>query len=548
MPNSVLTTLHKVHDRVEREKTHFLAERPDHFVPGPARLISSRSVRGSRLWLRLDGLGTLFAQICRALRAAILAGELAPGSRVPSSRALADTLGVSRSTTVPVYEQLLAEGYLVSRRGSGTFVGAGPIASGTKKKTDWHRATRKVPRRAKRLADPVLQYPYDGLAELEPARYEMLYGVPDNAAFPRELWRRLTGRRLRGMGLRSLAYGPPEGNPELREAISEHINRTRGVRSSPELILITAGAQQAIDLVARALISSGDAVLIEDPHYLGARTIFLAHGAELVCAPVDTQGMRIQEVPRARRERCVLAYTTPSHQFPIGSILSLARRLDLLSWAESCGAYVIEDDYDGEFRFSGRPIESLQSLDERGRVIYVGTFSKTLFPSLRVGYLVSPPQLLPALRTAKWLADWSTPTLVQEVLASFLGDGHFDRHVRRVRARYAARHRALRDGLVSRLGERAIASTETGLHITAWAEGVAASRDAELAMRARSLGLGIHSINPTYWSAHPRFAGFVLGYGLVDEARIDDAAAIFARVVEESRRRSSAVNRSGSRR
>jgi GntR family transcriptional regulator/MocR family aminotransferase len=442
---------------------------------------------------------------------------------------------------VPVYDQLLAEGYFESRRGSGTFVAeavrpATPLAP--KLRTKRHKESKSAsPRRlsalGRRMTEDALRYPYDEIAALMPARFEFLYGLPEEAAFPRADLKSIAARCVAKATIRSLAYAPPEGIALLREALADHLARARGVQCTPDQVMITSGIQQALDLLGGILLDPGDRVLIEDPHHIGARAAFLAKGAELIPAAVDGEGMDLGSVPRKDLERAVLAYVTPSHQFPIGSILSLRRRLELLSWAESAGAYVIEDDYDSEFRYGGRPIESLQSLDERGRVIYTGTFSKSLCPGLRIGYLVAPPELMEPLRSAKWAADWSAPTLLQEMVAAFLTEGRFERHIRRLRARYGAREHALREALLESFGDRIVLSTkDAGLHISAWLLDVPTELTGALQASARALDVGVHSIAPYYIGPPPPHAALVLGYTLVEDRFMPEAARRLAKAAK----------------
>jgi GntR family transcriptional regulator/MocR family aminotransferase len=481
-------------------------------------------------WIRLDGEGALWGQLYRALRQAVLAGDLAAGARVPSTRTLAREVGVSRSTVLPVYDQLLCEGYFVARHGSGTFVASG-VAEGRPAARRRRRARRaRVSARGQRLLG--LPYPYDALARAAPAPFELLYGMPEAEAFPRADWRRLAARRIRRAALPSLAYSAPEGVPELREAIAAHLGRTRGVRCTADRVLVVTGAQQALQLVSEVLLDAGDAVVLEEPHYLGARTAFQAAGATIVTAPVDDEGIDMQRVAASAAARARLVYVTPSHQFPLGATLSLRRRLELLRWAGAHGAYVLEDDYDSEYRWSERPVEALASLDDEGRVVYVGTFSKVLFPGLRVGYVVPPEELLAPLRSAKWIADWCTPTLDQLVLADFMAEGSFDRHLRRMRARYGRRRALLREALSSALGRDVrLAAPDAGLHLCAWLGGVPARRTAALVSEARRRGVGVYPIAPHYLGRPPPEAGLVLGYTLVDDDGIRESAARLAAAV-----------------
>ncbi len=478
------------------------------------------------LWVRLDGEGALWRQLYRAMKHAIVSGELGAGKRVPSTRALAEGFGLSRSTALPVYDQLLAEGYLVSRRGSGTFVSDNVPRSDNRNALSRSREAALPPRLSlygHRLAAPNLAYPFGDMERLEPARYEFVYGVPEVSAFPGHVLRRIAAVRLDQVATRSLSYSAPEGIRGLREMIADYLVRNRGARCTADQVLITTGAQQALSLISHTLLNCGDAVLLENPHHLGARNAFLAAGADIVPVPVDDEGVNLSAVSPGVLNRCVLAYVTPSHQFPTGVVLSLRRRMDLLSWASRRAAYIVEDDYDSEFRYAGRPLESLQALDQRGRVIYVGTFSKVLFPGLRIGYLVAPVELQSAFRSAKWIADWCTPTLEQATIADFMRDGHFERHLRSLRKRYAPRHAALREALQFHFGDAvSIGESNTGLHMVAWFDDVAPLALEAIVKQARAKDVGVHSVTP-YYMGKPERSGLLLGFTLVNETDIREA-------------------------
>jgi GntR family transcriptional regulator/MocR family aminotransferase len=292
---------------------------------------------------------------------------------------------------------------------------------------------------------------------------------------------------------------------------------------------VVNGSQQALDLAARLLVDRGDRVVMEEPGYLAARQTFAAAGARILPRPVDDEGLDVSRLPR--KERVRLAYVTPSHQFPTGSILSLARRLELLRWAERAGAYVLEDDYDSEFRYEGRPIAAVQGLDRAGRVLYVGTFSKVLFPSLRIGYVVVPPSLIQALGPVRWLADYHTPTFEQEVLTDFIAEGHFESHLRRTRARCAARRKALVEALHEHLGDRVmVTGANAGIHVAAWLRGMPASALPGLIKRAAARRLGLYPVWPHYVRP-PREAGLLLGYASLTEREIRAGVKILAEVV-----------------
>jgi len=464
----------------------------------------------------------LHAQLYRALRAAILRGELAPGARLPSTRALAADEGLARNTVLRAYDQLLGEGYVVGRRGSATRVATeipddvAEIARAAARPRQRRPATSpRLSRWGARLPDA----PPSWAAGERALPYDFRYGRPSFGDFPHATWARLLARRARAATVRDLDYGEPAGLPALRAAIAAYLARARAVDCRPEQVVVVHGAQQGLDLVARVLIDPGDRVLIEEPHYSGARRVLQAAGARLVAVPVDREGFDVARAGRAQA-RARLAYVTPSHQFPTGVVMTLPRRLALLAWAERAGAWVVEDDYDSEFRYGGRPVESLQGLDRAGRVIYVGTFSKVMFPALRLGYLVLPPGLVGPCITAKALADVGGAGVEQRALADFLAGGHFERHLRRTRARNRDRRAALLAAVARHLGDRVeVAGANAGLHLLLWLRGVAAAEAPRIVVRAARRGVGVYPPHPFYLGQPPR-AGLVLGYASLDEEAI----------------------------
>ncbi|MBY0274365.1 PLP-dependent aminotransferase family protein, partial [Candidatus Binatia bacterium] len=408
------------------------------------------------LLVRLDGDGPLHRQTYRALRDAILGGRLRPGERLASSRELADALGVSRNTVLQAYDRLLSEGYAVARPASGTYVAnalpAPPVvgASATKRaqaeatldaatarRETAHGKPARLGTFGRRIADDIRPEHATWSLRRDPLPYDFRYGEPAYADLPLVAWARLLGRRARRLAVRRLAYQPPGGAAELREALAGYLTRARGVVCAPEQILIVRGSQQAIDLAVRLLVDPGERVVLEDPRYTGFAFCATAHGAELVHVPVDEHGLRVERLDAIRDAR--LAFVTPSHQFPSGGVLPLPRRIALLEWARARDAWLFEDDYDGEFRFAGHPLESLQALDRYGRVLYSGTASKVLFPALRIGWLVVPAALLDVFRSALALSDTGTATIEQLAFADLIREGHLERHVRRMRTRLAAR-------------------------------------------------------------------------------------------------------------
>lgn len=398
----------------------------------------------------------LLREIHRQLRDAIAEGRLHPGMRVPSRRDMADRLGVSRNLVATVYDMLIAEGLIEARHGSGTFVArenatpppAAPLAE----------ADPRLPRQPETYSVGA------GAVRVPDPGVNLQFGLGDHAEFPFEIWRRLASRVLRDFARNPSHSFPPAGIARLRTAICGHVSFTRAIACSMDNVIVLSGAQQAFDIIARTLVTPGGVVAMEDPGYPPARAAFAAAGARIAPVPVDDEGLRVDALPADAR----IVYVTPSHQFPTGAELSAGRRRDLLDFAARSGAVIIEDDYDGEFRFGGEIHAALQTLDRNGSVVYVGTFSKCLFPAVRIGFVIAPPWLGPALVATKKLGDWSAPGLSQLALASFIEEGHLARHVRRMRAIYAPRRQALLDALGSsgRGWLKTIPST-TGLHLSA---------------------------------------------------------------------------------
>ncbi|MET9342661.1 PLP-dependent aminotransferase family protein [Nonomuraea sp. NPDC003804] len=437
----------------------------------------------------LSGRGDLAAQIYRQVRDAILDGRLRQGERLPPTRELARGLDVARNTVAVAYERLMADGFLVGRAGAGTFVCA-PARVETGRRAPQGSGVR--PRAVWRSIAP--------LAGRSAPAFDFTVGVPDLRLFPLETWRRLVARELR---VRAAGYLPPEGHEGLRTAIARYFGISRSVRAAPDDVIVTQGAQQALDLIGRVMIEPGDCVAVEEPGYPPARRLFRSLGARVVSVPVDAEGVDVTAVPTAAR----LVYVTPSHQFPLGTPMSLARRTALLAWAARRDALVIEDDYDSEFRFEDRPLEPLQSLDRSGRVVYVGSFSKTLAPMLRLGFLVAPASLQPALRAAKQLTDWHSETTTQAALARFIDEGLLARHVRKATKEYAARRARIAGFLDDRLD---LVPSAAGLHLCAKGE-VDPAAAPEVA--AEDL---------TTYYAGPAQRGVVLGYGGISLEHIDE--------------------------
>jgi len=455
-------------------------------------------------------------QLYEGMREAILREGLPPGTRLPSTRHLAARLGVARNTVLNAFEQLMAEGYVETRHGSGTFVAVGLGGTAARRKATPPQA--QLSRLGTRLArSPV------GADQNAHRSLLLQPGVPALDHLPLRTWQRLSSACLRELGAspkETLGYGWTAGYPPLREAIAHHLRVSRGVRCDASQVLVTAGTQGGIDLTARVLLDEGDAVWFENPGYASGRAVLEAAGQRLVPVPVDGEGLEVERglhsAPAAR-----LAYVTPSHQYPTGVTMSLARRLALLRWAGQREAWIFEDDYDSEFRYTGHPLAALQGQDEGGRVIYAGTFSKTLFPALRLGYLVLPPALVEPFSEARALIDRSPPLLEQLVLARFLEEGHFARHVRRMRGLYAARRAALLGALRAHMGDIfEVIPSETGLQLAGWLpEGV---DDLAFAEALREQGLGARPLSHYALEPLPR-GGLNLGFGGADESELENA-------------------------
>jgi GntR family transcriptional regulator/MocR family aminotransferase len=470
--------------------------------------------------------GPLYRRIYRALKSSIRGGRLGPAARLPSTRTLAADLGVSRNTVMLAYEQLAAEGYVVGRQRSSTAV-AGKMVAGAAMPTA-SSETKSAPRLsayARRLsANPAVPSSFSLRTGL---RYDFRYGRPAIDEFPREIWRRLLAARARRATRDTLGYGSPAGHAPLRQALAEYLNRSRGLACDGEQIVIVNGSQQGIDLVARVLLDPGDTAVVEDPGYPGATIPFEAAGARLVRIAVDAQGLDVSRLPTAAR----LAYVTPCHQFPSGVIMPLERRLALLDWARRSDAWIIEDDYVSEFRYEGSPLEALQALDHDGRVVYAGTFSKTLFPALRLAYLVLPRALVRPFLAAKWAADRFSPMLAQEALADFIASGQFERYLRRAGARNASRRRTLIGALRQHFGERIeVAGENTGVHLMVWLNDVRPRELESIISRAARAGVGLYSIEP-YFARAPNRAGLLFGYASLSEAEIRAGVRVLAEIL-----------------
>jgi GntR family transcriptional regulator/MocR family aminotransferase len=467
----------------------------------------------------------LHRQIDAAFRRAILEGRLSGGTRIPSSRALAEQLGVSRLTVTTAFEQLTAEGYLESRVGSGTTV----ARVHPTEEFRGHEPRMSLRTRPSRSRSIVLSRRGIAITSFAPRREELRgaprpfrLGAPALDAFPYAEWVRIAAASRRRVQPERLGYGDPAGYWPLREAIAAYLGPARAVRCAAENVIVVNGAQQAFGLALRLLTDPGDSVWIEDPGYPGARGAAIAAGTRITPVRVDREGLKIED-GAARGAAPRLVFVTPSHQFPLGTTMSLARRLALLEWSTRSGAMVVEDDYGCEYRYTGRPLSALQGLDTQERVIYVGTFSKVLFPALRLAYLVVPTSLVDAFSAAKGLLDSHAPLLEQATLADFITGGHFVRHIARMRRLYRERQAALIDAIQRRLnGLLDARSTATGMHLVGWLPRHADDR--VVARAAAEAGIDVAPVS-SFRVEHSGAPGLVLGFASSSIAQIEAAIA-----------------------
>ncbi|MDJ0840033.1 MAG: PLP-dependent aminotransferase family protein [Acidobacteriota bacterium] len=473
----------------------------------------------------------LYRQLYRAVREAILLGRFPPGIRLPSSRAFARELNLSRNTVVNAYDQLTDEGFLERRHGSGSYI----------TETIPDRYLRAQPKQAEDKPKPKSED--TGLSQrgrrlatqIDTPRSEKLLpfmpGLPDLAQIPLERWSRLVSKHWRDVKPDMLGYGNVGGLPQLRKAVAEYLKACRAVTCHADQVIITAGAQQGLDLACRLLLDEGDTAWLETPGYHGAQGAMISAGIQPVRVPMDREGIDLAAgkklAPKPR-----LIYVTPSHQYPTGITMSLARRLDLLANAETWGSYILEDDYDSEFRYDGRPLASLQGLDTAGRVIYVGTFSKVLFPALRLGYLVVPDNLIDAFLAGRCYLDRQAPSITQAALAEFIESGWFLSHVRRMRHAYAHRYRVMNELVKNVLSPWLSADpTPAGMHLTAYAKGPL--DDQAVHQEAKKRKLLLRPLTD-YYPDRKGPSGFVLGYAGFDETQLRRAAAETAALLEHA--------------
>jgi GntR family transcriptional regulator / MocR family aminotransferase len=461
----------------------------------------------------------LHRQIYDAYRAGVIGGGLSPGQRVPSTRSLALELGISRFPVLNAYAQLLAEGYFESRVGAGTVVSSSlPEQSAFSKPTGPRLVAplsgpRPVARRCSILppAKPVPWLLGCGAFSIGEVAFDQ---------FPLHIWSNLVARHSRNMNARSFHYGDQMGSMALRDTIASYLKTSRLLHCEARQIMIVSGSQQALEISARVLLDPGNRVWVEDPGYSLSRDVLAINGCHLVPVPVDREGLNVAAgVKRCRKARAALV--TPSHQFPLGATMSASRRLQLLDWAQRSGSWIIEDDYDSEYRYENLPIASLQGLDPNSRVIYIGTFSKVLFPSLRLGYVVIPPDLVDRFLVIRRAMDLGPPSFYQAVLADFIGEGHFARHIRRMRVLYKERRSALVNSIRTELGSRVeVLGSEAGMHLAVTLPD--GSCDLEIAEKAARQKLWIWPLSPSYMGELSR-PGFILGFASTGVAEIPRA-------------------------
>jgi len=493
--------------------------------------------------LRLDGRGPRYAQITRALYRLIRSGGIGPGTRVPPTRELARDLGCSRNLVLLAYEQLILEGYLTSRGGAGTFVSpelptaSGPDADALPISSP---GSLMLSRQGCRITEVTAGAIGAFTRSAGSVAINFVYGLcaPDPQMMTairmalKATWRSLP-----------FAYDHAAGNEVLRQQLAARLRTNRGIARSADQILVTSGAQQAIEICARVLLNEGDRIIVEDPTYRGINCALAAGGAEILRVRVDRHGLVVSELPEGGppvRLVCV----TPSHQFPTGAVMSAARRYALRAWARRRGAHILEDDYDSEFRYDGRPIEALAALDPD--VIYCGTFSKSLFPSLRLGYLSLPRALMTVTVGCKWLSDLGSPSILQRLVGELMTRGAYDRHIRRMQRRYRMRRDALVTALRAHMGSDVeIEGDEAGLHLIVWLRGLPAERVDDLVAASRARGVGVYSLRSAMAVYSERraatelsqCASLLLGYGLVDVDSIDRGIRIVAGAYREMTRR-----------
>ncbi|HVO64377.1 MAG TPA: PLP-dependent aminotransferase family protein [Terriglobales bacterium] len=453
---------------------------------------------------------SLYRWFYEELRSAILEGRLHPGARLPATRDLAQSYRISRATVIAAFEQLKSEGYVEGRIGSGTYVTH--VLPDTLLQVGRVRQQERLPHRRVSLSLYARRLPPFRPMPLRPIR-AFRANEPALDQFPTTLWAQVAARRLRRVSAQLLAGGDPLGYRPLREAVAEYLSTSRGVKCTADQVLIVSGAQEALDRTARILLNPGESVWMEEPGYPGAAVVFRALGARICRVPVDSEGLKL-EYAIGRWPPGRLVYVTPAHQFPLGVTMSLRRRLELLEWARQSGTLIFEDDYDSEYRYSGRPVPALQGLDRAGVVIFAGSFTAVLFPALRLGYLVVPTDMVDIFAAAESVSTHHPPLLEQAILCDFIAEGHFARHIRRMRELYAERLAVLLQGAREKLGDRLeISSVEAGLQTVGWLKN--GMRSERVAAAAERDSVELVPLN-RYAFGRAKKDGVILGFAAVE--------------------------------
>jgi len=472
----------------------------------------------------------IYRQLYDWFRSAILSGRLRPGQGLPSTRNLAGELNVSRIPVLTAFEQLHAEGYLETFVGAGTCVARSipeeksSFVAGRIGRPSRQSGRRRISDRAKALMRKPAQCWLENLGAFR-------VSLPALDHFPMSIWSKLVARHARKPEAGAMAYNDPMGSMPFREAIAEYLGTVRAVRCEASQVMVVAGSQQGLQIAARVLVGANDNVWVEEPGYAGARSAFISAGARLIPVPVDREGLNIEAgIRRCRNARAV--YATPSHQYPLGMTMSATRRMQLLNWAARSGAWIIEDDYDSEYRFGSRPIASLHGMDTNARVIYVGTFSKILFPALRLAYVIVPKDLVPAFTAVREASDVFSPTLYQAALTDFIVEGHFARHIRRMRMLYMDRRDALVAEIRAQLGEDLeVVNAEAGMHLVGLLRpGI---EDAAVTRRAAENGISALPLSHCYMKK-PSRGGLILGYGATNALQIHAGVRALKPIVESA--------------
>ncbi len=489
----------------------------------------------------------VYRQVLGLMQQAILTGQLLPGAKLPSSRTLASDLGIARNTVLHVYDQLTAEGYVLSTTGSGTYVAdtrpdtaavnarkappaaSGPIGAIGGAGPGANVAPPAVPARGSLSTRGARLICQAGVSARQWGAF--MPGVPDVAEFPARTWSRLQAKLWKEANPDLLTYAPGGGYRPLRRALSDYLRVARSVKCTPDQIIITTGIHQSIDLAVRLLTDVGDRAWVEEPCYWGARSVLQSSGLTLAPVPVDEEGLNPRESDLQAPPR--IALVTPSHQYPLGMVMSLARRRTLLEYARQHGVWIIEDDYDSEFRYGSRPLASLQGLDDAGQVIYVGSLGKMLFPGLRIGYMIAPEHLVDTFRTGVAELYREGQLMQQAVLTEFIMDGYLTSHVRRMRALYGERRQILIDAITARFGDALpVMGDEAGLHLVLGLPDHA--NDREVTAASYDAGVIVRPLAAYYNSETPARRGLLLGYACVPNERIGPAFDTLANVIERT--------------